>query len=52
MLRALAALPPAAGACAHLIEHIAYFGRRLPRADYVRIITRSVSDPRLRDRLL
>ena len=52
MLRALAALPPGTESHEHLVEHIAYLGRRLPRTDYVRIVTRGVSDSELRDRLL
>ena len=52
MLRALAALPPGTETHEHLVEHIAYFGRRLPRTEYVRIVTHRVSDSGLRDRLL
>jgi hypothetical protein len=52
MLQALAGLPPTADAFEHLLEHIAYFGSKLPRADYVRLVTRRIVAADLRDRLL
>ena len=52
MLEALAGMPPAGDAFEHLVEHIAYFGKKLPRADYVRLVTRRILAPALQARLL
>jgi hypothetical protein len=52
MLEALDSMPPDSDAYGHLIEHIAYFGRRLPRAEYVRLVGRRIRGESLRDRLL
>ncbi|HUG93190.1 MAG TPA: tetratricopeptide repeat protein [Planctomycetaceae bacterium] len=52
MLEALEQMPPQAAAFEHLVEHLAYFGAKLPRADYVRLVCRRIADAGLRDRLL
>ena len=51
MLTALNRMPANALSYDHLVEHIAYFGGKLNRADYIRIVSRRIAESDLRNRL-